>query len=278
MPSLPGRGNASALSSEGLAAVCAKLGVHAPEIWTVLVVETCGCGYIPDGRPDILYERHYFHRLTNGRFDDGDVSDARPGGYGATGSHQYERLTKAYALDPTAALRSTSWGIGQVMGDNFLQSGFPSVQTMVGAMFESEDLQLGAMAAFLVSSGLHRALQAHDWTSFARGYNGPNYAINRYDSRLNGEFQKFSSGVLPDLNVRATQLYLTYLGYHPGPVDGVHGSLTLSALAQYATGKKLPVRDVIDQDTVAQLVSSLSGMFATRDEASSQPYQHRPTT
>ena len=262
MPSLPICGKALALSADGLATVCSKLGVHVPEIWTVLAVETSGCGYIPDGRPGILYERHYFHRLTNGRFDDGDISDPRPGGYGATGAHQYDRLSKAMSLDSEAAFRSASWGIGQVMGDNFLKAGFLSVDKMVGAMFDSEDSQLAAMAGFLASSGLHRALQAHDWTSFARGYNGPNYAINHYDSRLNGEFQKFSSGVLPDLNVRATQLYLTYLGYHPGPVDGVHGSLTLSALAQYETAKQLAVSDIIDQDTVAQLMTSLPGLSA----------------
>jgi len=262
MPAIPTQGTALALSGDGLAAVCSQLGVHAPEVWTVLAVETSGCGYISDRRPTILYERHYFSRLTKGRFDDGDISDPKAGGYGPTGSHQYDRLSKAAALDANAALRSASWGLGQVMGANFAIAGFPDVQGMVAAMYDSEDLQLAAMAGFLTSTKLNRALQVHDWPSFARGYNGENFAINHYDSRLNGEFQKFSSGVLPDLNVRAAQLYLTYLGFHPGPVDGVQGSLTFSALAQYQSQKGLPARAVIDGDTVAQLVSSLPAISA----------------
>lgn len=156
--------------------------------------------------------------MTLGRFDDGDISDPEPGGYGLRGSHQYERLAKAIEKDRPSALQSTSWGIGQIMGENFALAGFNSVDEMVTAMSESEDQQLGAMGEFLLNSRLNVPLQTHDWTSFARGYNGPHYAINRYDIRLNGEFQKYSVGSLPDLNVRAAQLYLAYLGFHPGPL------------------------------------------------------------
>jgi hypothetical protein len=124
-------------------------------------------------------------------------------------------------------------------------------------MVQSEDAQLAAMGNFLVASKLQASLQAHDWTTFARGYNGPNLAINRYDVRLNGEFQKFSVGALPDLNVRAAQLYLTYLGFHPGPVDGVAGERTLSALAQFQVQNGMPQTNTIDEDTVARLRGAL---------------------
>jgi N-acetylmuramidase-like protein/putative peptidoglycan binding protein len=251
------QGTGSALSSEGLAQVASSLGVHAPEIWAVLAVETKGCGYLPDRRPEILYERHIFHRLTRGQFDDGDISDPSPGGYGATGAHQYERLAAAIAQDRIAALQSASWGLGQIMGENFAAAGFQNVEDMVGAMVQSEDAQLAAMGNFLAASKLRASLQAHDWTTFARGYNGPNFAINRYDVRLNGEFQKFSVGALPDLNVRAAQLYLTYLGFHPGPVDGVAGERTLSALAQYQAQKEMQLTNTIDEDTVARLRGAL---------------------
>jgi N-acetylmuramidase len=192
-----------ALSSDGLAGVASALGVHAPEIWAVLAVETKGCGYLPDRRPQILYERHIFHRLTGGRFDDGDISDGSPGGYGPTGAHQYERLAAAIKKDTgiavrTAALQSASWGLGQIMGENFAAAGFQKVEDMVRSMSQSEDAQLAAMGSFLATAKLRASLQAHDWTTFARRYNGPNFAINRYDVRLNGEFQKFSVGALPD--------------------------------------------------------------------------------
>jgi peptidoglycan hydrolase-like protein with peptidoglycan-binding domain len=125
-------------------------------------------------------------------------------------------------------------------------------------MSESEDQQVAAMADFLISSRLNVSLQAHDWASFARGYNGANYAINRYDTRLNAEFQKYSAGGLPDLNVRAAQLYLTYLGFHPGPIDGIAGTRTVSALADFQTQHGLEITSSIDADTVAQLYSAIT--------------------
>ncbi len=258
MPPLPFQGAAEALSSDGLGAVSQRLGVHATEIWTVLAVETSGCGYLPDLRPQILYERHIFHRLTQGKYDDGNISDPIPGGYGPSGAHQYDRLALAVAKDRTAALQSCSWGIGQIMGENYALAGFVDVEQMVAAMEASEDQQLTAMANFLVNSRLNIPLQTHDWASFARGYNGPNYAINRYDVRLNGEFQKcFASGI-PDLNVRAAQLYLTYLGFHPGPIDGVAGTLTLAALSDFQTQRGLVNTSMIDALAVAQLSTALA--------------------
>lgn len=252
------QGTGLALSSDGLARVCGDLGVHAAELWAVLAVETKGCGYIADRRPQILYERHVFHRLTNGKHDDGDISSAAPGGYGSIGRHQFDRLGAAIAKDRAAALKSASWGLGQIMGENFAAAGHKSVGAMVSAMCKSEDDQLAAMGKFLISRKLHGALQAHDWASFARGYNGPAYAKNSYDVRLKAEFQKFSAGVLPDLSVRAAQLYLTYLGFHPGDVDGVPGKQTVSALAMFQEKQRLPLSETIDESTVAQLVKAMS--------------------
>lgn len=257
MTALPFQGNGFAMSSDGLADVASSLAVHAAEIWAVLQVETSGCGYLPDRRPQILFERHIFHRLTNGQFDDSQISDPSPGGYGPPGAHQYDRLAAAIALNRNAALQSASWGIGQIMGENFNQAGFQTVEDMVAAMSNSEDQQLRAIAAFLVSKGLHRSLQAHDWTTFAKGYNGPNFAINRYDIKLNAEFQKYSAGAFPDLTVRAAQLYLTYLGFHPGPPDGVEGSRTVAALAEFQTAQGITNSDTIDAPCIGELVTAL---------------------
>jgi peptidoglycan hydrolase-like protein with peptidoglycan-binding domain len=259
---LPFQGNAGALTSDGLASVAGKLNVHAPEIWTVLAVETSGCGYLPDRRPQILFERHIFHRLTNGQFDDGDISDPSPGGYGAPGAAQYDRLARAISKNRSAALQSTSWGIGQVMGLNFAKAGFQSVDEMVTAMLYSEDQQLAAVGNFLASVGLAVSLRVHNWASFARIYNGPNYAINRYDIRLSGEFQKCSAMGLPDLNIRAAQLYLTYLGFHPGPIDGIAGDRTMAALAQFQVKRGLPISPSIDSGSVAQLWDALTRVSA----------------
>ncbi|MCU1307923.1 MAG: Peptidoglycan-binding domain 1 protein [Acidobacteriaceae bacterium] len=256
------QGNAAPLSSDGLTAVATDLKVHAPEIWAVLAVETSGCGYLPDRRPQILFERHVFHRLTNGQFDDGDISDPVPGGYGPRGALQYDRLGRAISKDRSAALQSTSWGIGQIMGMNYPRAGFHDVEDMVAAIEDSEDRQLTAVGMFLANTGLGTFLRSHDWASFARGYNGPNYAINRYDIRLNSEYQKYSTGALPDLNVRAAQLYLTYLGFHPGSIDGIAGEHTMAALAQFRAQNGMQSASGMDASAVAQLRDVLTGTSA----------------
>jgi hypothetical protein len=252
-------GSSLALSRKGFATVAQSLTVKAPEIWSVLAVETSGCGFLADRRPQILYVRHLFHRLTNGRFDDGDISDPKAGGYGAGGAHQYDRLARAIAKDRTAALQSTSWGLGQILGDNFAEAGFHDVESMVAAMSDSEDAQLAAVAAFLRSTHLDVPLQAHDWASFAAGYNGPDFAKNHYDVSLRGEFQKYSFGVMPDLDLRAAQLYLTFAGFDPGPVDGILGTRTRAALIDFQNQEGLPASGEVDDAVLEALVQLALG-------------------
>src|SRR4029077_1061427 len=131
-------------------------------------VETAGCGFLADRRPRLLFERHVFHRRTNGAFDATHpaISNALPGGY-LGGPLEFDRLAEAAALDRRAALESASWGIGQVMGSNAAQAGFPDVEAMVAASIDGEDAQLAATAAFIRAEGLHTPLAAHDWTAFA---------------------------------------------------------------------------------------------------------------
>jgi hypothetical protein len=254
------QGLGRALSSAGLAAVSAMLGTHAAELFTVLTVETKGCGFLPDRRPQILFERHVFHRLTRGAFDDGDISDPKPGGYGAPGAQQYDRLANAIAKDRAAALQSASWGIGQIMGENFREAGFADVETMVNAMIVGEDEQLGAMGNFLLHAGLHIPLRTHDWASFARGYNGPDFALNRYDQLLSAEFQRLNATSLPDLIVREAQLYLTYLGFDTHGIDGIAGTETLSALAAFQTKYGCGITTWLNTQAVEQLEAAMPGL------------------
>ncbi len=249
-------GRSLALSGGGLAAATGAIAVQAAELWTVLLVEASGWGFLPDRRPKILYERHIFHRLTGGRFDDGDISDPKAGGYGATGAPQYARLAKAIALDRTAALQSASWGAGQIMGMNFALAGFADVEAMVAAMSDSEDAQLAAVAAYLSGSKLTAALQAHDWAAFARGYNGPAYKKNQYDTKLQQHFQTYSTNPTPDLSVRAAQLYLTFEGFDPGPVDGVFGARSQTALAAFQTKRGLPASGKLDDGVLDALAKA----------------------
>jgi len=250
-------GSGLPMSTGGLSKGCDLLGVKAADIWAVLTVETRGCGFLQDRRPQILFERHIFHRQTSGAFDltAPDISDPTAGGYGDLGAHQYDRLAQAIQLNRQAALRSASWGIGQVMGFNAGIAGFPDAETMVQAMVQSEDAQIAALFGFLASNHLDGPLRNHDWTNFARGYNGPDYAKNQYDGRLSAAYQKYSTGLLPDLTVRGAQIALTYLGFSPGPVDGTLGRMTRSAIAQFQQAQGLPTSGDLDDATQAKLSS-----------------------
>ena len=247
-------GKALALDQGSFDAVAAQLGTGAAEIWAVLDVETSGCGFFSDRRPLILFERHVFSKRTKRMYDQQhpDISNAQPGGYRG-GAAEYGRLAAAIALNRNAALESTSWGIGQIMGFNAAAAGYADAEALVAASMESEGNQLGAMAQFLATNKLVAALRTRDWANFARGYNGPAYAKNRYDGNLSGAFAKYSVGALPDLTVRAAQLYLGYLGYQPGPVDGWLGKRTRSALSAFQGDNDLSASGAADKATMLKL-------------------------
>jgi hypothetical protein len=252
-------GAALPVDSAGFHSACGVIGVGAAELWAVLGVETTGCGFLPDRRPKILFERHVFSRETRGSFDasDPDISSPAPGGYGQSGAAQYVRLQRAIGLDRQAALRSASWGIGQVMGNNASAAGYANVETMVTGMASSESEQLLAMTRFIASQGLAAALKTHDWPAFARGYNGPDYAARSYDTRLGASYYRYVYGALPDLTVRTAQVLLLFLGYEPGMADGILGRFTLGALHDFRTTAGLPQVDNIDAATLGALVEAV---------------------
>lgn len=251
-------GSGTPLSAAGLADVCAQLNVGLPELWAVVSVETRGWGFLHDRRPVILFERHVFCRESSGRFDAQapDLSAASPGGYGRSGDHQYERLERALRLDRQAALKSASWGIGQVMGFHASRVGFADVESMVAAMVASEDEQLRAMFKYCVQAGIDKALREHDWAAFARGYNGRGYAKRAYHKKLAKYFAFYKTHGTPALEVRAAQAYLSFHGYRPGPVDGLWGARTRRALQRFQLGQGIAPSAALDERTLASLAEA----------------------
>jgi hypothetical protein len=210
---------------------------------------------LPDRRTLILFERHVFHEQTAGMFDASHprISSAAPGGYRG-GAREYERLDEAIGLNRTAALASASWGICQVMGYNAKMAGFASVEDMVSAMRKEEDEQLAAAARFLRERKLHALLTRHDWTAFARAFNGPNFREYLYDTRLAAAYAAFSSGLLPDIRVRQAQMLLMFAGIDAGAVDGIAGKRTRSAVVEFRQRHGLGNSSVIDDELLRNLV------------------------
>jgi hypothetical protein len=137
--------------------------------------------------PAILFERHHFHKYTNGKYDQfEDISNPVAGGYGTT-SMQYAKLVKAYALDKTAALKSASWGKFQILASNYIAAGYSSPESFVCALSKSEKNQLKAFVNFIAAdSVLLRSIRAKDWLSFAKRYNGPRQ--KGYDLKMENNY------------------------------------------------------------------------------------------
>ena len=191
-----------------------------------------------------------------------DISNPQPGGYGVSGDYQYSRLGKAYGLDPSAqdaALESTSWGLGQVLGTNSVSVGYHSVQAMVAAMAASEDQQLQAVVSFILANRLEGALQAQNWAAYAAGYNGRDYAKNHYDTNLAQAYALYlDASKLPNLTIRTGQLLLFLLGFNPLGIDGSLGPNTLTALHNFQSQQQQALTQGIDASVVATLSAALS--------------------
>lgn len=242
------RGAARVIGSEApWLAAAAELGCELAAIKAVARVESRGAPFLPSGRPPILFERHIFHRLTGGRFDAAapEVSDASPGGYGAGGEAQYARLEAAARLDRAAALGAASWGRFQIMGMNAGLCGWPDVESFVADQCDDEAAQLDAFAGFVRGARLDGRLRARDWAAFARGYNGPGYARNRYAEKLAAAWAEEAAGEAGDgafrvTSVAALQRALTHLGAGPGAIDGLMGPRTRAAILRFERQCRLP--------------------------------------
>lgn len=224
-------GKAAPLTLDGLEDAAYTLGVENAVILAIIDVETKGCGFLRDMRPQMLFERHVFHKWTNGYWDHShpDISAASPGRYGIAVS-QYDRLAMAMSLHEEFALYSASWGLGQIMGFNYRPAGYGSVKQMVAAFCDGEDEQVMAIAAFCKHRRLDDDLRRHSWATFAFGYNGPAFASHAYDKRLEAAYDHLKNAPI-DLSVRAKQVSLYFaglLGIYD--IDGIIGPRTLAAI------------------------------------------------
>jgi hypothetical protein len=196
------------ISKDDLCRNAKRLGTAAAEVQAFLEVETKNHGFDDHDRPVILFERHWFHKLTGGKYDRSHprISNPTPGGYGRS-SEQYDRFSEAFHLDPQAAMKSASWGLGQVMGFNYAICGYPTVDAFVDAMKWSEGKQLDASVDFILHNDLDDELRRHDWAGFARGYNGKNYRDNDYDTKLRTAYRKYAAHGLecPEDSVEADE-------------------------------------------------------------------------
>jgi len=183
---LPSRLNypaSTTISDDVFTGMAGRLGCEVAAIKAVTFTETAGNGFCENGLPTILFERHHFYEFTkpaSGRHPYAmfpDICHDNPGGYGAGGIHQYERLVKAARLNLDAALKSCSWGAFQILGEYYSQCGYNSVVEMVDDCMKSVDAHAVIFEKFLKSEkkSAATALKNKDWVKFTAGYNGKNW-------------------------------------------------------------------------------------------------------
>jgi len=189
------KGRAKRIDDIDLPTIGKSIGVGEDELHAFIDVETHGVGFDAKGRPRILFERHVFYRYLPVAKRDAAVTAGLalrvPGGYGKE-SEQYEKLARAMKIDAKAALYSCSWGLAQIMGFNHKLAGYATVEEMVEAFKDDEENHLRAAIRFITATKLDGALRRHDWAAFARGYNGPAYKKNAYDTKLAEAYAKWS--------------------------------------------------------------------------------------
>lgn len=197
-------GAARRLTDQDLPRIGSIIGVGEDVLHAITDVEAPKSGFDAQGRPRILFEPHIFYRELgpDAKRDEAvrqglAYQNWKAGAYGPE-SGQYGKLERAMAIDANAALRSCSWGRGQIMGFNCKLVGYLTARTMAEAFAESEAAQVEAIVQFMASrrldshlrkiDALKRPSTPDDWRPVAEGYNGAGYATHNYHGRLSDRF------------------------------------------------------------------------------------------
>jgi hypothetical protein len=193
-------GSGQRLSGNDYARAADTIGCEEATIRAVCQVEARGSGLDVKNRPVILYEPHVFYRNLLASERERAVREGlayskwKPGNYPATQDARYDQIDRASKINVAAALMAVSWGLGQVLGENYRLCGFKTVEDLVAKCVESEGGQLDVMVAFIVGRGLGKHLISKNWDAFAEGYNGSRYAENQYDVKLKRAYDRMKVG------------------------------------------------------------------------------------
>ena len=178
---------ASAVNADDVATFAAALKGTPKQVNAVAKVESRASGFDNEGRPIILFERHYMWRQTGGFYPVSAWNNPKGGGYNAD---SWGKLLAALRVDPIAALSSASWGKFQIMGAHWAALGYASVFQFVRSFAISEADHYEAFVRYVQKfNGVDKFRRISDNPDdnipFVHFYNGPNgVEQNNYHEKL----------------------------------------------------------------------------------------------
>jgi hypothetical protein len=279
---------------DAIASEARRQGINPAAALAIAEVESGGVAFATvNGKkePLIRFEGHYFDkRLTKAQQTKAraaGLSDPRAGAVKnpVKQADRWKVLNRAIEINAGAAFESCSWGIGQVMGSHWKWLGFGSVTELVNLCRRDVAGQMDVMFRFIDKSGLGKALAAKDWKAFARGYNGPAYAKNAYDTKMAAAYKRWAlklskgpeeiTSPLPIPEPRPPAIYtdkptvmtvqtrLKELGYtEVGGIDGKIGTMTKAAILAFRSDNGLELVDHIDANLIESLARAKPRVIA----------------
>lgn len=192
-----------------LSAEAARLGFDPAVAVAVLLAESSGDGFDPDGRLKIRFENHIFlqewgehNRPVFDRFFAFNPQEPwKDHHWRSTQEGEWQRCHQSQAQEwqvlgfarnfvEDPALRSISMGASQIMGFNYAALGYASPREMFDDFQSSEEAQVRGLFRFIENRRLVEPLRQGDYLAFARGYNGPGQ-MHFYADLIRGYIELF---------------------------------------------------------------------------------------
>ncbi len=253
----------------------ASINLETAAIMALMEVEARGRGFGRFGRVKALYEPHHFSAYTGGKYDESHPHLSSPywnrSLYGVPPHGVFEQIDEASALDLNAAIKSCSWGLGQLLGMHHSKLGFVHPIDMVEDARKGEKSQFRQMLDLIRAEGADTHLRAHDFDAFSRIWNGPGYKKNGHARKMRAAYRKHS-GTHPyavlqygDAGppVAELQRLLSVAGYETA-MDAVFGDKTQRAVKAFQAASGLRVDGVAGAMTLRELKASPQGQAGRR--------------
>jgi hypothetical protein len=170
-----------------IAPLAAEIGISPVFLEAILRVESAG------DPTAIRFEPHLFNRYMQraGRTERVPFTPAPGRVFSLTPSETgTEAFYRAFDIDKRAAIKSTSWGSGQVLGSRLLEIESDPDKAIEMFFNAPKEMSYNLMVAwFKKNPGAIKAANDLDFAGFAKIYNGPLFWQGKYDQKIKSAYE-----------------------------------------------------------------------------------------